>query len=70
MVINSTTVTEPTARDQPTGGHGPKNGRTEHSGYRMKVDGTHPVFGDWRDDLVRDGYAVVKGAVPPSRALK
>lgn len=70
MVINSTTVTEPTARDQPTGEHGPKNGSTEHSGYRMKVDGTDPVFGDWRDDLVRDGYAVVKGAVPPSRALE
>lgn len=22
------------------------------------------TYGDWRDDLVRDGYAVVKGAVP------
>ncbi|KAG6360020.1 hypothetical protein INS49_011076 [Diaporthe citri] len=70
MVINSTTVTEPTTRGQPTGENGLKNGNTEHSGYRMKVDGTDPVFGDWRDDLVRDGYAVVKGAVPPSRALE
>ncbi|KAK3070159.1 hypothetical protein LTR53_010944 [Teratosphaeriaceae sp. CCFEE 6253] len=25
-------------------------------------------FGDWRDDLVRDGYVVVKGAVPKERA--
>lgn len=26
------------------------------------------VFGDFRDDLIRDGYAVVKGAVPRDRA--
>lgn len=26
------------------------------------------VWGDWRDDLVRDGVAVVKGAVPKERA--
>jgi hypothetical protein len=26
------------------------------------------VYGDWRDDLVRDGVAVVKGAVPEDRA--
>ncbi|PKS11392.1 hypothetical protein jhhlp_003155, partial [Lomentospora prolificans] len=36
---------------------------------RMKVDGTDPTFGDWRDDLARDGYAVVKGAIPEERAL-
>jgi hypothetical protein len=35
---------------------------------RMKVDGTDPKYGDWRDDLVRDGYAVIKGAVPSERA--
>src|SRR5687767_15073677 len=29
-------------------------------GARMKCDGTDPSYGDWRDDLVRDGYAVVK----------
>ncbi|PQE08380.1 phytanoyl- dioxygenase protein [Rutstroemia sp. NJR-2017a WRK4] len=28
------------------------------------------VYGDWRDDLLRDGYAVVKGAVPCDRAVK
>lgn len=22
---------------------------------RMRLDGTDPKFGDWRDDLVRDG---------------
>ena len=27
------------------------------------------VYGDWRDDLARDGYVVVKGAVPKDRAL-
>lgn len=36
---------------------------------RMMCDGTDPMFGDWRDDLARDGYAVVKGAVPQDRAL-
>lgn len=36
----------------------------------LKVDGTDPTFGDWRDDLVRDGYAVIKGAVPRENALK
>lgn len=25
-------------------------------------------YGDFRDDLVRDGFAVVKGAIPPARA--
>jgi hypothetical protein len=36
----------------------------------MRVDGTDAKFGDFRDDLARDGYAVVKGAVPRDRALK
>lgn len=27
-----------------------------------------PIFGDFLDDLIRDGYAVVKGAVPRERA--
>lgn len=52
----TTTVTEPTPSlrlSQPA----------------LKVDGTDPKFGDWRDDLIRDGYAVVKGAVPKERAL-
>lgn len=37
---------------------------------RMRVDGTDPKFGDWRDDLARDGYAVIKGAIPRERADK
>lgn len=26
-------------------------------------------FGDWRDDLARDGFVVLKGAVPKEKAL-
>lgn len=26
------------------------------------------TFGDWRDDLYRDGFAVIKGAIPLERA--
>jgi len=37
---------------------------------RMKLDGSDGNFGDWRDDLVRDGFAVVKGAIPRERADK
>jgi hypothetical protein len=36
---------------------------------RLKFDGSQGTFGDWRDDLIRDGYAVVKGAIPKDRAL-
>jgi hypothetical protein len=27
-----------------------------------------PQYGDFRDDLIRDGFAVVKGAIPRDRA--
>ena len=37
---------------------------------RMRFDGTDAKFGDWRDDLARDGYAVIKGAIPRERADK
>lgn len=37
---------------------------------RLQVDGTDPVYNDWRDDLVRDGYAVIEGAIPRERADK
>jgi hypothetical protein len=30
----------------------------------MKINGTDAKYGDWRDDLARDRYAVVKGAEP------
>lgn len=25
------------------------------------------AYGDWRDELIRDGYTVVKGAIPKDR---
>lgn len=25
-------------------------------------------FGDWRDDLARDGFVILRGTVPPKRA--
>ena len=36
----------------------------------IKVDGTDPTYGDFRDDLIRDGFAVIKGAIPRERAHK
>ncbi|KAJ5122208.1 hypothetical protein N7448_003340 [Penicillium atrosanguineum] len=36
----------------------------------MRLDGLDPKWGDFRDDLARDGFAVVKGAVPRERAFK
>lgn len=33
--------------------------------YRQK----DAVYGDWRDDLIRDGYVIVKGVIPKERAL-
>jgi hypothetical protein len=36
----------------------------------VKVDGTDPTYGDFRDDLIRDGFAVIKGAIPRERADK
>ncbi|KAH7074452.1 hypothetical protein BKA63DRAFT_595940 [Paraphoma chrysanthemicola] len=37
---------------------------------RMRVDGFDIKYGDWRDDLAKDGYAVIKGAIPKERADK
>lgn len=37
---------------------------------RMALDGSPTNYGDFRDSLNRDGYAVVKGAVPLDRARK
>lgn len=35
---------------------------------KLALDGKPTNFGDWRDDLNRDGYAVIKGAIPRDRA--
>lgn len=42
----------------------------QQDNVRMRLDGTDPVYGDFRDDLARDGYAVVKGAIAKERALE
>ncbi|KAJ6015937.1 hypothetical protein N7540_010528 [Penicillium herquei] len=36
----------------------------------MRMDGTDHGFGDFRDDLTRDGFAVVKGAIAKEKALE
>lgn len=36
---------------------------------RLFSQGTDVYYGDFRDNLLRDGYAVVKGAVARERAL-
>ena len=38
------------------------------AGQRMELDGAPSNFGDFRDALNRDGYAVIKGAIPRERA--
>jgi hypothetical protein len=36
---------------------------------RVFSHGTNVKYGDFRDDLLKNGFAVVKGAVPRDRAL-
>jgi hypothetical protein len=43
---------------------------TASRGNAMRLAGTDAEHGDWRDDLARDGYAVIKGAIPRERADK
>jgi hypothetical protein len=37
---------------------------------KLFSEGTNVKYGDFRDDLLQNGFAVVKGAVPRERALK
>ncbi|KAK4897982.1 hypothetical protein LTR27_004366 [Elasticomyces elasticus] len=37
---------------------------------RMRMDGSDPKYGDWRDELLANGYAVIKGAIPRDNADK
>ena len=39
-----------------------------HGNGRLFEKGTEFKYGDFRDYLVRDGFAVVKGAIPRERA--
>lgn len=59
----TTTITAEHIEQQP-------QSTTLQAPYRLKVDGTDPTFGDFRDDLIRDGFAVIKGAIPRERADK
>ena len=52
----TTTVQETVSLNQPKG--------------RMALDGKPTNYGDFRDALNRDGYAVIKGAIPLERAKK
>lgn len=36
---------------------------------RLFSEGPNVTYGDFRDELLQNGYAVVKGAVPRERAL-
>lgn len=72
MVANTTTATEPNTIPIPT----TKNAASSQAplipsqtSHRMALDGTDPATNDWRDDLIQNGYAVVKGAIPRDRAL-
>ncbi|KAL2867669.1 phytanoyl-CoA dioxygenase family protein [Aspergillus lucknowensis] len=58
----STTTTETTTNTLTVSGTTPKG--------RMALDGCPTNYGDFRDALNRDGYAVVKGAIPLDRASK
>lgn len=55
----TTTVTQSTSTNPNLHGNG-----------RMRVDGTDQNYGDFRDDLTRDGYAIVKGAIPREKAVE
>lgn len=58
--MSTTTTTTATATaTQPT---------LHLSSSQALKDGVAANFGDWRDDLLRDGYAIVKGAIPRDRA--
>lgn len=39
-----------------------------HGNGRLFEQNIDFVYGDFRDDLVRNGFAVVKGAIPRERA--
>lgn len=63
MAPSATTTTTTTTEEHPTLTLRPEGLE------RIVIDGNNRRYGDWRDDLVRDGYAVVKGAIPRERAL-
>ena len=43
---------------------------TANPTHKLFTRGPDHKYGDFRDDLIRDGYAVIKGAIPRERADK
>jgi hypothetical protein len=41
---------------------------TANPTHKLFTRGENHKYGDFRDDLIRDGYAVIKGAIPRERA--
>lgn len=41
---------------------------TANPTHKLFTRGPSHRYGDFRDDLIRDGYAVIKGAIPRERA--
>lgn len=41
---------------------------TVNPNHKLFTRGADHKYGDFRDDLIRDGFAVVKGAIPRERA--
>jgi hypothetical protein len=61
MATTTTTTTATSAKLESVALSGKSSGA-------MRLDGEYTNYGDWRDDLNRDGYAVIKGAIPRLRA--
>jgi hypothetical protein len=41
---------------------------TVNPSHKLFTRGADHKYGDFRDDLIRDGFAVIKGAIPRERA--
>jgi hypothetical protein len=41
---------------------------TVNPNHKLFTRGADHKYGDFRDDLIRDGFAVIKGAIPRERA--
>jgi hypothetical protein len=61
--VRTATATEPTL-PSPVVEHIP----TANPTHKLFTRGANHKYGDFRDDLVRDGYAIIKGAIPRERA--
>ncbi|KAF7554845.1 hypothetical protein G7Z17_g2578 [Cylindrodendrum hubeiense] len=53
-----------------TPGQTVKSRKAQPSGPGKLFADASATYGDWRDDLVRDGFVVIKGAIPRHRADK